>query len=94
MIICAAIRIRFVRDNTPVDAVIPGLRHADCWELMATLHVPKEREGEEGFINNKGVFLNRYEAYEHALACGQLSDTTLTAKEEKGERGLFSEDLY
>jgi len=94
MIICAAIRVRFVRDNTLVDAVIPGLRHSDCWELMAALRVPKEREEVEGFIDNKGAFLDRYKAYEHALACGQISDTTRTAKEEKGERGLFSEDLY
>jgi len=94
MIICAAIRVRFVRDNTLVDAVILGLRHSDCWDLMATLHVPKEREEEEGFIDNKGTFLDRYAAYKHALVCGQISDTTRTTKEEKGETVLFSEDLY
>ena len=45
----------------------------------------------EGFLNHKGEFLDRYEAYAHALMCGQLSDTTLHTK--FLERILFSEDI-
>lgn len=94
MIICAAIRITFYRDGKNIEAVIPGYRHGNCWELMATLGVPADRQEVEGFLDHRGNFLDRYAAFEHALQCGQLSDTTYTAKAEKGERQLYSEDLY
>lgn len=41
-----------------------------------------------------GAFLDRLDAFEHALQCGQLSDTTRTEKASRQERVLFSEDLY
>lgn len=94
MIICAAIHVRFERAGKIVEAVIPGLRHGDCWELMAVLGVPSDRQEVEGFIDHKGTFLDRYEAYNHALLCGQLSDTTQVSKAEKRESVLYSEDLY
>lgn len=94
MIITAAIQIKFNRNGQTVEAVIPGWRHSSCWELMATLQVPNDREEVEGFIDHTGAFLDRYDAFDHALMCGQLSDTTRTAKQEKRERQLFSEDLY
>lgn len=40
----------------------------------------------EGFIDHHGNFLDRYETYDHALQCGQLSDTTPTSKCERRER--------
>lgn len=94
MIICAAIEVTFQRAGKTVTAVVPGYRHGDCWELMSTLGVPTERQEVEGFLNSRGTFLDRFDAFEHALLCGQLSDTTRTAKMEKGERQLYSEDLY
>lgn len=94
MIICAAIEVTFQRDGRTVTAVVPGYRHGDCWELMSTLGVPAERQEVEGFINHRGDFLDRFDAFNHAVRCGQLSDTTRTAKVEKGERQLYSEDLY
>ena len=94
MIICAAIQISFSRSGKTVKAVVPGYRHGNCWELMATLGVPADRQEVEGFLDHQGHFLDRYDAFDHALQCGQLSDTTRTAKAEKGERQLYSEDLY
>lgn len=94
MIICAAIHVRFDREGKTVEAVIPGLRHSDCWELMATLGVPADREEVEGFIDHRGVFLDRGGAYMHALQCGQLSDTTREAKTASSENVLYSEDIY
>ena len=90
MIICAAIKV----STGTKEIVVPGLRHANCWELMADLGVPAKREEVEGFIDHTGAFLDRYEAFDHALMCGQLSDTTRTAKAEKREIILWSEDLY
>jgi len=86
MIICAAVAVSFQRNGKTVEAVIPGWRHSSCWELMATLGVPNDRQEVE--------FLDRLEAFEHALVCGQLSDTTLVSKQERRERALYSEDIY
>ena len=94
MIICAAIFVKFVRNGKTVEAVIPGHRHGSVWELMATLQVPTNRKETEGFIDHTGAFLDRHDAFDHALMCGQLSDTTRMAKAERRERALFSEDLY
>ena len=94
MIFCAAIKITFQRDGKTVSAVIPGYRHGDCWEVIAALGVPADRQEVEGFMSSQGAFLDRYDAFDHALRCGQLSDTTRTVKAERGERQLYSEDLY
>lgn len=94
MIICAAIKMKFDQNGMIIDVVIPGYRHGNCWELAATLGAPTKREDVEGFLNHKGEFLNRSEAYNHALMCGQLSDTTLTSKQEHQEYILYSEDIY
>lgn len=91
MIICAAITVKFNRNGKIVEAVIPGYRHSSVWELMATLGIPTDRQEVEGFLNHKGEFLDRCEAYDHAVVCGQLSDTTL---QNKRERTLYSEDIY
>ena len=96
MIVCAAIKVCFERNGKTVEAVIPGFRHSDCWELMSTLGLPPkgERQEVEGFIDRTGAFLDRYQAFEHAMQCDQLSDTTRVSKAERGERELFSEDWY
>ena len=44
MILCAAISVRFLRSEKYVDAVIPGHRHSNCWELMSTFGIPADRE--------------------------------------------------
>ena len=94
MIICAAIQLQYQRNGNTIKTVVPGLRHSNCHELMADLGVPSNRNEIEGFIDNKGNFLDRYDAFCHALECGQLSDTVRVYKAERGERQLFSEDLY
>ncbi|MBR2861586.1 MAG: hypothetical protein IKB86_07090 [Clostridia bacterium] len=97
MIICAAIDVTFTNANgKTIQTIISGHRHANCWELMHVLELPpkSKRKEIEGFLDHKGAFLNRRDAFKHALECGQLSDTVLTYKQEKMERELYSEDLY
>lgn len=97
MIVCAAIQVTFQNKTGNATVVIPGWRHSSCWELMAALPGfpgQSNRQEVEGFIDHQGAFLDRYDAFNHALMCGQLSDTTRTSKAEKGERALYSEDLY
>ena len=95
MIICAAIKPQIVRNGKPHETVIHGLRHANCWELMADMGIRATyEEVTEGFIDNQNRFLDRYDAFSHALECGQLPATVRECKREKGERQLYSEDLY
>lgn len=94
MILCAAIKTTFARDGETVTVIIPGCRHADIWQLMAELKIPRDREEIEGFLDRKGEFLDRHEAFIHAVKCGQISATTLEHKENHLETELFSEDLW
>ena len=91
MILFSAIKVT-VNGN---KSVVPGYRHSDCYELLSKLHVVYfAGDVTEGFIDNKGNFLDRYDAFEHAVNCGQLSRTTLDHKEAHFEVQLYSEDLY
>lgn len=48
----------------------------------------------EGFLDERGTFYDRYEAYIVAMNNGQMSTTTRQHKCDKGEKELYSEDLY
>lgn len=94
MIICSAVKVKTERNGTTVEAVVPGIRHADCWNLLAILGHPMARqEAAEGFLDHCGTFMNRFDAHDHAVACGQLSATTLESKAERWECVLYSEDI-
>lgn len=83
----------------PLGLVFSGWRHGDCFTTLnawAEKLSPEERDqiGEEqlrgrdqGFLTSTGRYVNREEAYEIALAAGQLS-------RERASRSLTSEDLY
>lgn len=93
MLVCAA--VKYKHKVTDEEVVVCGLRHADAMGVRWSLDKGKEFvEVEQGFITHKGEFLNRIDAGNHALACGQLSATTREYKLSKGERELYSEDLY
>ena len=89
MIICAALLIK----NT--DAVIGCVRHGFGYSALRELNLNiKASEIEEGFLTDKNVFLNRADAFHHAIASGQLSATTIHYKKQNKEIELYSEDLY
>lgn len=50
MIRFAAIQVTFRRADRPVEVVIPGWRHSSCWELMAALGVPADRQEVEASL--------------------------------------------
>lgn len=92
MIICAAIKIKLIKNNRYV--VISNLRHCDCLNTLSNLglvHMTDFYVEEEGFITHRGDFLNRQQAWEHACNCGQLPVNIIwhNINDE-----LFSEDLY
>lgn len=92
MIIASA--IKFHIEATNEDVVLCGLRHGDIFDQLKRLGFkPKEgyAEIEQGFIDHKNQFLNRKDAYHHAVACGQLQ---ITQKDDDAHDALISEDLW
>lgn len=95
MLICAA--VKFQIEGLDHETIIPCLRHCDAFDIIKDLgYAPKSkyREIEQGFIDNKGKFYNRYEAFLYAREIGQISQTTVQFQEDGGMRQLYSEDLY
>ena len=95
MILIAAIRIK--NANT-VDGytVIPCWRHSFGYAILQELR-PNEKlyiGAEEGFLDHRGKYLSREDAYLHALECGQTSAELRQLKASRNETMLFSEDLY
>lgn len=88
-IVCAA--------NRYGDLIITGARHHDpimnaqIKALRAAGAIPKSGRGEQGFIDQRGVFLNRWEALAVAVRAGQVN---VRRKKSPPEDRLFSEDLY
>lgn len=92
MILCAA--VKFHIDKTDADVVIPCWRHYCAYDILKDLGFgPKEGYTKiaDGFLNHRGEFMTREEAYHHGCECGQLSDTV---KRNVTRDELFSEDLY
>jgi len=96
MIVCAAIKIQI--EGLDHETIVPALRHGHVYMLLQDLcYAPKTKykEIEQGFITNKGDFLNRKKAYEHAAMCGQLNRHTEWFREDNNlDKELYSEDLY
>lgn len=49
-----------------------GIRHVIIIGEMHDLGLRKG--GEQGFVDDKGTFLDRHKAGEHAIACGQIAE--------------------
>ena len=89
MIICAAIK------DTRTGAVFGGIRHGDIYSAMHDAGItPPRAAAIEGFLDMRNNFYDRHEAFIWAQQIGQLPDTVLYHKQQKGETELFSEDLY
>lgn len=86
MIICAALKDR------KTNAIFPGIRHRDIYEMLYNLG----HKGDviEGFVDNRNNFYNRHEAFMWAQQIGQLPETVLEYKNDRSENELYSEDLY
>ena len=92
MILCAA--VKFYIEATKKEVVVACRRHCDAYAMLRDMgYEPKKgyKKIDEGFISTNGMFLNRRQAYEHAVLCGQLSDTVMR---NINNGMLFSEDLY
>ena len=97
MIVCAAVKITYLEPDAcssdEKELVICGHRHSNCFEIIRHLNlIPILRT--QGFINHKGDFLDRKEAFEHAMDIGQSNATQRWYWEDHKQCELYSEDLY
>ena len=95
MIICAAIDITFVNSKDEVvNLIVCGHRHCDCFKTIRQLDNKHTQWKVEGFINHKGEFLDRKQAFEHVKEIGQYNETQRYYWEDHNQDELYSEDLY
>lgn len=98
-IVILAAAVKFHIEATGEEVVLCGRRHGDVFAQLKSLGF-KPRKGykelEQGFIDHKGNFLTREEAWEHAKMCGQLSADTIRRWEEISNlsKEMYSEDLW
>lgn len=67
--------------------IYTGKRHSDIFRDTLPLGCLKGDDSIQGFVTDKGKFLNRIEAGQHVLKCGQI-------KELRCDNQLYSEDLW
>ena len=91
MIICSAIKL----EKEDGSLIICGHRHSNCFNIFANMTTDWHKAKKiQGFINHKGEFLDRKEAFEHAKECGQCNATQRWYWEDHNQDELYSEDLY
>ena len=95
MIICAAIDITFVNSKDEVvNLIVCGHRHCDCFKTIRQLDNKHTQWTVQGFINHRGEFLDRKQAFEHVKEIGQYNETQRYYWEDHNQDELYSEDLY
>lgn len=89
MIVKAAVKIFDERQQKEI--IIPCHRHCDAFYILHEFgYKPHQeyRELEQGFLNEKGEFLNRVDAWYEAYKCRQIKMIDPTC------HSLFSEDVW
>ena len=80
------------------NLIIPGHRHADCFQILSTIIEWKDRNSlpvQQGFLNGKLEFLTREEAYKVVAAGNQIIKCTdIQENRDQRTRDLYSEDLW
>lgn len=105
MITRAAVKIKFFDTDSTRDIIIPCHRHCDAFQILKEFGFYKGSDYKElaqGFLNEKGEFLTRVEAYKEAYECHQLSvqalweldDRMIMNPETAMNHSLYSEDLW
>lgn len=96
LIVCAAVKFRvYLGELSPAnykDIAVPMVRHFSPDGVEVLNLIPNEMtELEQGFLTNRGRFLNREEALEMAVKNNQIRRWSCGGKPSDI---LFSEDLY
>ena len=95
MIICAAIKLE-MNNLASTEQIICGLRHGDCFKTIGQLNSNWINASKtQGFITHTGEFLDRGQAWVHAIECGQVSPSAQWLhKDNNWPAELVSEDLW
>ena len=92
MIASACVIIRTKEIYGDREIIIPCHRHADAFYIISQLldqdEIDKPRT-KQGFLTHEDQFLNRYDAMQHAIRCGQVPPGA-----DKLCAELYSEDLW
>lgn len=92
MICRAAVKIYDKRQNK--EMVIPCHRHCDAFLILKEFGYKRfedYKEIEQGFLDENDTFMNRVEAYSHAVKCDQV---LVPRKSFYFSKELYSEDLW
>ena len=93
MIVRAAIKyLLYPNDDTGGEVILPLHRHGDGGKILKELgfEIGDFKILEQGFLTEKGEFLDRRTAADHAYKCGQLIEDAEIERIEV----LMSEDLW
>ena len=99
MITRAAVKIDYWNHNTKQEVIIPCHRHCDAFQILHDFGFIKGvdfREKEQGFLNEKGEFLTRTEAWQEAKRCNQFLNSYIEehVNDIVPTRILYSEDIW
>lgn len=95
MIICAALLLQI--EGVDHTTILPCWRHGKGFEILEDLGFEPKRGYKvikQGFMNHKGEFLDRKEAFQHVKEIGQCNATQRWYWEDHNQDELYSEDLY
>ena len=95
MIICAALLLQI--EGVDHTTILPCWRHGKGFEILEDLGFEPKRGYKvvkQGFMDHKGKFLDRKEAFEHVKEIGQCNATQRWYWEDHHQEELYSEDLY
>ena len=92
MIICAAIKLKIAG----TEHIVCGRRHGDCFKTIEQLNSNWANASKtQGFITHTGKFLDRGQAWAHAMECDQLCPSAQWLhKDNNWPEELVSEDLW
>ena len=99
MVTRAAVKIDYWNHNTKQEVIIPCHRHCDAFQILHDFGFIKGvdfREKEQGFLNEKGEFLTRVEAWQEAKRCNQFLDSYIEEHIDDivPPTILYSEDIW
>lgn len=99
MVTRAAVKIDYWNHNTKQEVIIPCHRHCDAFQILHDFGFIKGvdfREKEQGFLNEKGEFLTRTEAWQEAKRCNQFLDSYIEEHIDDivPPTILYSEDIW
>lgn len=93
LIVGAANKISWVQDDADGEVIVCGVRHWDPLMRDVIDHLDIKRDTTviiQGFVDNRGVFLTREEAFVVATEAGQIKQKSGNPDSKK----LFSEDIW